>query len=62
VSTGINIDLETDLLSELTEGELVERYKDIRQESIDYMNSLLDPEALFQEHFKVPVYELDGKR
>lgn len=58
---GINIDLETDLLKEAS-AEFVELYPEIREQSIAHLNKILDPDAVAQEHYKVPTYEINGKR
>ena len=58
---GINIDLETDLLKEASE-DFVEMYQDIREQSVTYLNKILDPDVMAQEHYKVPSFGINGKR
>lgn len=58
---GITIDIETDMLME-QEGDFATKYSEIRQQAIQHLNQCLDQDVLFQEHYKIPVYEIQGKR
>ncbi|XP_070211365.1 ankyrin and armadillo repeat-containing protein-like isoform X4 [Littorina saxatilis] len=58
---GINFDLETDVLTDCNES-FVQQYEHIRGDSIAYLHKILDTEAVVQEYYKVPSYEINGKR
>lgn len=59
--TGINIDLETDMMQEEHEG-FEKVYDDIWEQSAAFLQKLLDYDSVVQEQYKVPSFEIKGKR
>lgn len=58
---GIMFDMETDSLQNVS-ASLLEMYDDICLEATAYLNKILDPDLPPQEHYDVPIKEIDGKR
>ncbi|KAL8620460.1 hypothetical protein ACOMHN_048393 [Nucella lapillus] len=58
---GIKFDLETDLLKEASQ-EFADMYGEVYEQSVAYLNKILDPDVVALEHYKIPTYEIEGKK
>ncbi|ESP02231.1 hypothetical protein LOTGIDRAFT_224972 [Lottia gigantea] len=58
---GIVIDLETNEMNQLN-NQFIEAYPTLHDDSVKYLNKMLDPDAQLQEHYAIPIQEIDGKK